>query len=233
MKKNVVRIFVIAIVVVMSTSNVFAQVEINVGTDIVSRYLWRGSDFGQSPSIQPTLSLSFGSFEFGAWGAYQFGRDVSSPPADEIDLFLGYSLELGESNLDFVLTNYYFPNAGIKLGNFNDSSGAHIVELGGTFSFSNFYLSGFVNVHNDADNSSYFEVGYLTSVKSVDLTAFVGASPGGVNLYYGNSNFNVINAGVTASKKIKITDDSSLPIFASYVINPNKEIAHIVLGISL
>jgi len=88
-------------------------------------------------------------------------------------------------------------------------------------------------VHNDPDNNSYFEVGYSTSVKEIGFDVFVGATPGGDNLYYGTDSFNVINIGVTASKEIKFSDDFSLPIFGSYIINPNSEIAHFVFGVSL
>ena len=35
----------------------------------MSRYIWRGTDYGHSPSIQPTLSLTAGGFEIGGWGA--------------------------------------------------------------------------------------------------------------------------------------------------------------------
>lgn len=199
----------------------------------MSRYIWRGTDFGNSPSIQSTLALGIWGLEIGAWGAYQLGRDASSLPADELDLYLGYSAELGNTTLDFILTDYYFPNVGAKFGNYNDSSGAHTFEIGGTVSLSSIYLSAFVNIYNDADYSSYFELGYGTTAKNVELSFFVGATPGGDGMYYGTDSFNVINIGITAIKEIKITDNFSLPIFGSYIVNPNQEISHFVFGISI
>lgn len=233
MKKKNLEIIVAALLLLLCSSALFAQAEVSLGTDVVSRYVWRGTDFGQSPSIQPTLAFSYSGLEIGAWGAYQLGRDAISAPADELDLYLGYSLELGSASLDLIVTDYYFPNSGIKFGNYEDGTGAHIIEVGGTVSLSALYLSAFVNVYNDTDNSSYFEVGYTTSVQAVDLTVFAGATPGGTNMYYGTTDFNLVNIGVTASKEIKITEDFSLPIFGSYILNPNQEIAHFVFGISI
>lgn len=217
----------------LSTS--FAQLDL--GADLVSRYVWRGTDFGQAPSIQPTINFVTGGFEVGFWGAYQLGRDASSLPADELDFYLGYTFEIGSSSLDFVATDYFFPNAGGRFGDFDgDGKGAHIVELGATFSLPEslpLYLSAYVNVYNDPDNSSYFELGYSTTITGVGFDVFLGASPGGDNMYYGNDKFAFVNVGITASKEIKITDDFSLPVFGSYIINPDQDKAQYVFGISL
>lgn len=62
---------------------------------------------------------------------------------------------------------------------------------------------------------------------------FAGATTGGDNLYYGTSNFNVINVGVTAVKDIKVSEDFSFPIFGSFILYPNQEIAYFVFGISI
>src|SRR5690625_3783970 len=51
----------------------------NVGADIVSRYVWRGTDFGESVSIQPTLSFSAGGFE--AERGRRTQRRLSRPPS--------------------------------------------------------------------------------------------------------------------------------------------------------
>ena len=45
---------------------------LNFGADIVSRYIWRGYDFGNSPAIQPNLFFSLRGLNIGAWGSYSF-----------------------------------------------------------------------------------------------------------------------------------------------------------------
>ena len=41
---------------------------VDLGADIMSRYVWRGTDFGNTAAIQPSLSFSSGGFTVGAWG---------------------------------------------------------------------------------------------------------------------------------------------------------------------
>ncbi|MDP4193134.1 MAG: hypothetical protein Q8858_16330, partial [Bacteroidota bacterium] len=40
------------------------------GVDLVSSYNWRAIDFGNSPAIQPYISLSAFNFELSGWGSY-------------------------------------------------------------------------------------------------------------------------------------------------------------------
>jgi len=235
--RSIINYLIYFILIFGALSSTISQIKLDIGADLVSRYLWRGTDYGQSPSIQPTINFTTGGFELGVWGAYQLGRDASELPTDELDLYLGYTFTLGNTSLGFIVTDYYFPNAGGRFGNFdNNGKGAHIIEVGTTFTLTEsipFYLSGYVNVYNDPDYSSYFEVGYSTSIHEVGLDLFIGATPGGQNQYYGTKNFSVINTGITASKSIKITEDFSLPIFASYIINPNQNQGYFVFGISI
>jgi hypothetical protein len=80
----------------------------------------------------------------------------------------------------------------------------------------------------------YFQIGYSTTVNEVVLDFFIGATPGSEEnpYYYGAENFSVINVGINASKSLKITEDYSLPILVSFIVNPRVEIAHLVFGIS-
>ena len=48
------------------------SVTLNFGADVMSRYIWRGIDFGNSPAIQPSLFLSWRGLNVGAWGSYSF-----------------------------------------------------------------------------------------------------------------------------------------------------------------
>lgn len=113
--------------------------EINTGADIVSRYVWRGADFGNSPSIQPALSLTKGIFEIGYWGAYAVANEYA-----ETDLYA----KIRYNNASLMLTDYYIPCFSTEyndpnyfnLSNFNqtrfdtttgellDLSSTHIIE---------------------------------------------------------------------------------------------------------
>ncbi len=51
---------------------------ISLGSDLASRYVWRGSDFGESMSIQPYLSFDKGAFR-SAWASYSMSRMGLAP----------------------------------------------------------------------------------------------------------------------------------------------------------
>ena len=69
--------------------------EVCLGVDLVSRYIWRGINVGDAPSVQPSLSLEVRGFEIGAWGAYSLSnKDLprgtrSTSGSDTVSSFRG------------------------------------------------------------------------------------------------------------------------------------------------
>ncbi|MBI1933349.1 MAG: hypothetical protein HYS24_12510 [Ignavibacteriales bacterium] len=231
MKSSINKLLALAIFLIF-TSSLLAQTTLSGGADFVSRYVWRGLDFGNSGSIQPSLSLAAGNFEVGFWGSYPFTNDASG--AEEMDLYMSYSI----SDFSLIVTDYYYPNSAYKYGNYkDDQEGGHIIEAGLSFAGNEKFpisLAAYMNLYNDNDHSVYFEVGYSTEIETVGLDLFVGGTPGGEKLmWYKTDKFNLINVGVKVSKDIKITDDFALPIFTSYVLNPNQEVSYLIFGASL
>lgn len=229
MLKSIFKITAIYIILLISSISLNAQ-SVSGGADFVSRYVWRGLDFGNTFSIQPSLAVSAGDFEAGFWGSYPL-VGIGGGGSEEMDLYLGYSI----SDFSIMVTDYYFPTAGGKYGNFDDP-GSHTIEVGLSYGGSESFpisLAAFMNVYNDDDNTVYFEAGYSTEVEEVGLDFFVGGTPGGDGGYYGTTEFNLINIGITASKDVKITEDFSLPVFSSYVLNPNLEVGYLIFGFSL
>lgn len=229
MLKNVIKYSILYLIILSSSTFIFAQASVSGGADFVSRYVWRGLDFGNSFSVQPALSFGVGGFEAGFWGSYPFTADGYG--AEEMDLYLGYSI----SDFSVLVTDYYFPTAGGKYGNYKDP-GSHTIEVGLSYGGSEAFplsLAAYMNVYNDDDNTVYFEVGYSTEVSGVGVDLFVGGTPGGDGGYYATTEFNLINVGVTASKDIEITDKFSLHVFSSYVLNPNLEVGYLLFGFSI
>ena len=227
--KTIIKIIYATLFTFAISTSIFGQTSVSAGADFVNRYVWRGIDFGNSSSIQPGLALTSGDFEVGFWGSYPFVN--SSTGAEEMDLYASYAI----SDFSILVTDYYFPNSGGKYGTYKDP-GSHTIEVGLGYGGSEAFplsIAAYMNVYNDDDNSVYFELGYGTEVNEVGLNFFVGGTPGGDNGFYGTTEFNLINIGVTASKDIKITEDFSLPVFGSYILNPNSEVAYLVFGVSL
>lgn len=239
-RSTFLQLLLIALLAISNIINAQSNFDLNTGADVVSRYVWRGMDFGNSPAIQPTLSLGYSGFEVGAWGSYTL--NTISASSDEIDLWVSYSLDISRLSITALVTDYYFPNAGKKFGNYNDfdninGSGAHTLEAGLVISLDNFplELSSYYNFYNDAGNNMYFQLDYPFEVNEYGVNIFLGTSTGSTENpdYYGTENFNVINFGIQVAKELKINDDFSLPIFTSYIINPKFEQQYLVFGVNL
>ena len=215
-------------------------IAVNTSLDLYSRYIWRGLELGNTPSIQPALSVSCGGFELGTWGAYSLSNNAFA--ADEIDFWMSYTHKFKSGvSITAIATDYYFPMAGVKFFNFNNHDalepGAHTLEMGlsitGPESFP-LTLSGYANVHNDAGNNTYFQLDYPVSVNNTDLSIFCGVAGGSKSNpdYYGTEKLAVINLGLSAVREIKLSESFSLPLTVSFILNPKAEIAHLVVGVS-
>ncbi len=250
--------------IVAQSTKTKSKVKVALGADLYSRYVWRGTQFGgNSPSLQPSLSASYGNFEMGAWGAYSLGGTNSS---QEMDLYLSYSF-LNEL-FTAVITDYYFPteDAAYNYFDYNKGSTGHVLEAGISFngtkeiplSFSayiNFFGADAVRLNNDPASfnfnkktgiqySNYFELDYNTSARKVDLSFFVGATlskPKKANASIGfvgesgyyGKNPGIVNLGVTASKSVKITKYHSVSLTASLITNPQARTVFLVFGTTL
>jgi hypothetical protein len=223
-----------------------SKIKLNVGADIMSRYIWRGTDYGHSPSIQPTLSLTAGGFEIGGWGAI-----ATNSFYQEIDAYAKYTLR----NFSLVLTDYYIPSVtGVSAApdssyfNFADEETAHSLEgsllykggeklplwvMGCVFFYGNDKRWGY-DAEKDSTNqtyySTYLEAGYTFKIKENSADLFLGFTPAAGA--YGNT-MGVINMGITGYRKIKITDDFELPVKASLIFNPQSSNVYFAFGITL
>ncbi len=204
-------------VVAMSSFKTSAQANVDVGADLMSRYVWRGTDFGGSPSIQPYIEMSTGNFVLGAWGAYT----TNAPGAQEADLYAGYSF--GDV-FSLTVTDYYFPMDDMS-DEYFDFDNNHSIEVSGTFTLENFSLLAGKFLAGADDESLYFEAGYDFSVVNV----FAGA---GDNVYTTDNEFGLVNVGIGTSKDIKISDYFSLPLSGSVILNPESESLFMVVGVS-
>lgn len=219
-----------------------SEVTITPGADLVSRYLWRGQLLADAPSIQPALNFAYQGFTLGFWGSYCFSNQEKAPT--ELDFLLGYTHSMGDGmSLNLTLTDFYYPDAGKRMGNFNnydDTSGpgAHLIEASVKFTGPSsvpLYALGAFNIYNDAGSNAYVEVGYSTAVQGVTFDAFIGAALGSKDnpAYYGSEDFNLVSVGCTATKVVKVSESFSIPVFVQYVLNPRIEKSFLVLGIKL
>jgi len=232
------KVRIIYIFLFILSTSIYAQ-ELSVGTDVVNRYIWRGTDFGTSPSIQPNVELTTGGFVVGFWGAYP----TATTGSEEVDFYAGYSFDISNSGSIFLgFIDYMFPSSNFELTNFNnydDSAGAgsHFIEINAGYTGPESFpisLSFNIFIHNVMDNPIYFQAGYTTLINDISLNLFAGGSAGDGAAYYGSAeSFDIVNTGITVSKEIKIDDNFSIPVFGSVIINPATENLFYVFGFSL
>jgi hypothetical protein len=176
--------------------NIYAQKDstskINIASDFVSRYIWRGLDYGKAPSIQPTFSFIKNNFEIGSWGAF---NTIGS--YHEIDLYAKYTLKCITATItDYFVHNETDPN-NTKYFDYGSKTTNHTLE--GTLQYNGsdkFPLSILVGTYfygNDrkitpdlADTSktiikqnysTYFELGYTVRCKEKTFDLFMGLTP--------------------------------------------------------
>ena len=216
----------------------------SLSLDMMSRYVWRGTDFGASPSMQPGISYSHKGFTVGAWGAYA----MNLTGAQEADLYVSYSpVEM----FTVTLTDYFFPDEvnDYDYFNYDKNSTGHILEASVSFNgteklpmtvllATNVYGADAARLNAGGEQtgiqySSYAELKY--SFKNIDL--FIGANLTDPNEDHGESGFygdkmGVVNLGISTSKEIKITNSYSLPLNISLITNPQAKRIFLVAGFS-
>lgn len=208
---------------------------VDFGGDLVSRYVWRGMNLSNSPAIQPYIEYSKGNFALGTWASYTFSKE----PFQELDLYLSYNIgvvTLGLNDYFVTIDSLDYVN---NYSDWNQSTTGHALEGVLTISdIPNIPLSltaGVMlygaDIDDSGDNlySTYIELGYDFSVGDIEANSFVGITPS--NGLYSDA-FNVVNVGVTFSKEVSISEELSLPVSSSFIINPDMGNSYLVFAFS-
>ena len=190
-----------------------ARAEIGLGADVVSRYVWRGTDFGNAVSVQPGISFSKEAVEIGAWSSWA----ISGGGANENDLYVTYSV----GQLSVTVTDYYFPaNAPGDFFNYSDEDGVHILEASAGVDLGMASVMAAFNFLGDADDSFWVEA-------SLPLAALSGDTEVGLTVGAGNGVYTTDGDPGVASVSLDVSDGD---YFASYILNPEAEISFLVFG---
>lgn len=210
--------------------------QFSVGADFVSRYVFRGTDFGEAASIQPAFSFSSGGVEIGTWASYAIVPDAAA--VNEHDVWIGYTYETASAgSISFGVTDYYFPTPdGVGFFEFDgDGRGAHWIEPYVSYTFPGSIpvsLYSAVFYHNDPDHSLYMQASLPIQIDGVEVGLTAGAV-GAQSDLYGTEGLSFVNLALSVSKPITITEQFSLPISVAYILNPDAERSYLVFGISL
>ena len=225
---------------ILSLTFISAHAQLDVGADIVSRYLWRGQLLANGSALQPWVSYSTGSdnisFEIGAWGSYGLSNGNDGTEAD-----LYMSLTTGP--VTFTLTDYFFPTDNAFTGadandnyfSYKKDVTGHVFEIAGSFDGTDnipVSLGIYYNFSGaDAENSIYTKLAYAASD---NLEIYLEGGNGWYSFEEEDKDdtYTLVGLGITYSKEIVISDKFSLPIFGTFAVNPNLEKPYIVFGVS-
>ncbi len=233
--KKILHTLLPAVIGLLSYANSYAEdkVEGEIKADFVSQYIWRGQDMGDF-SVQPTLGVAWKGLSLSAWGSV----GISNPDdTKEFDLTLGYNV----GGFNVGVTDYWFNTPNPKYFAYKAHDTSHVFEANVGYDFGPVSVNWYTNfAGNDGVNkkgkraySSYFEIAAPFKLGKLSWCATVGACPYATSFYADVNRFAVVNASLSASYDIKVTDSFAIPIFAAINTNPSTQKAAFVVGFSL
>lgn len=197
-----------------------SELSISTGVDYVTEYVFRGASLAGS-SVQPYAEASYGDFTVGAWFSTGVGED-SFASADELDLYVGYSVPLDSSiSLDLGATYYHYPQfgsflstsegefTGLNAGSYEVSASVGFGDLPLSPSVTAYYDFTFDNLTLEASVGHSFA---LSEKQSFDL----GLTGGLVD---GQDGFSYEWATASASVGHSFTDSVSAYVGANFSLN--------------
>jgi len=149
-----------------STKGPNSKVKFLVNADLFSNYIWRGTKYGDGPSVQPSVKLQPGGLTLGVWGSFDTSGYMETDP------YISYNFPFG---LSLGATDYYYPF--LEGSFFSDSANAYEINLGYAFKGLNLsanYIINEASVAGSSGNDLYFQAVYTFK----DFNAGIGAGNG-------------------------------------------------------
>lgn len=231
MKNTIISTLFVLFFAITATAQ--QKVTVSGGADLVSSYIWRGS-YNAGASVQPSLAMEVAGFRLGAWGSTDLGGNGKK----EVDLSASYSWR----GLTVGITDYWWAGEGaLNYFHYGKGDTAHLFE--GNISYQlpiekfpliiswNTMFAG----ADDGNYSTYIELCYPFTVKTVNMKAIIGAAPWYSPAFLPSENrgFSVCNVAIAAEKTIQCSEHFSIPLFSQLIFNPATEDIHLIFGLSL
>ncbi len=244
------------------TRSILKPDNLGVSIDLQNNHLWRGLIITDMPVFMARVDYALDknkNWKVGLWGASALANDSDHTHYQEINYFIQYS----KNNFYIGLWNLFNSRdidtgvASDDIFNYSKKRTANILDLRLNYTFGPafpLYVEADVILYGGAaagevllkDDGSYDKNKYSTylklqyplmqSEKLFDLDAFVGGAFAfkDAPLYGdGRDKFEIVNAGVVASKDIKISENYSIPLHAQFMWNPAQNFARMQVGATL
>jgi hypothetical protein len=192
--------------------------QLNTEITLATRNIWRGLDYGSSPSIQGTLALTHANFEVGTYGTTTLnGNKAGYGTWVELYATLKYK------QFSLTIDDYFFFNAEDSLNNYfewKDDRTQHFIESRVKFDSDKLDLmAGYVLYKNSQDptNGIYFEAEYSPFV-NFSIIAGGLTSSNWLSFY---DKGGITTLGVSGKRPIRISETFSLFLKTSLIFNPS------------
>jgi len=204
---------------------------VNVGSEAVSQYIWRGLEVASHPTVVPTFSLDWESEDF----SFELGQctvaELTGDEYLEMDIWASATYK----GLTLSLTEYGMGN-NLGIGNYADNAELMLAyefpwSVPVSLSFNTFVFGDDFNEDGSRAFSSYAEVAVPYEFGDLTLTGIAGAVPFRSDNMYGNSNdaFKFTNLTLNATYNLSM-DNLELPVYAQFVRNPMTKCNFYVIG---
>ena len=214
-------LFAVPLLFALALAAVPADAGVGFGADVVNRYVWRGTDFGNAVSVQPGMSISHGNIEIGAWSSWA----ITDGGANENDLYASFS----SGPIGITLTDYYFPGLteDDSFFSFSNDDAVHILEISASLALDGMPLSALAafNFSGDPDDSFWVEATYDLGEMEETAVSVTAGFGNGVYTHEGDEDSEDTTALVSVGLNMSKGD-----YFASYILNPDRESSFLVFG---
>ena len=202
------------------TASTPAIAEIGIGADVVSRYIFRGTDFGNAVTVQPGIAYSVDmddrSLEIGAWSSWA----IDGAGANENDIYASFSV----GPVGITVTDYFFPAAApADFFSYSDGDAVHILEAAVSVDLGMASVMAAFNFSGDSEDSFWVEASLPLDALSTDDVEVGVTVGGGDGVYTTDTDPNLVQISL---------DVSSGDYFAQFILNPEAEITFLVFGTS-
>lgn len=234
MMKSVLLILVVY--TFLPVQSLYAQGEVNIGADTVTRYVWRGIQLDNGVNFHPYMMYNTPNFEVGASSSMSLTNDFN-----EIYFWAAYSVKTSFINAKFYIADFYYEYDGADFFNFKTEKrdgveGDHYVEGYVVLSSDNspFELLFSTTIWNDPDKSMYAEVSYSKAMANdIQSTFSVGGALNKSALWYYTDKAGIVNMSYGLSRSVQITPEYALPISVTSIFNPTGKAFYVIFGVSI
>ena len=214
-----------------------SSVSFETGFDAVSRYIWRGLQFSDSPNVQPYMSVGYKGLSLTGWGSYALGNNYA-----EIDLYLSYTTHGLTLSLNDYFTEDETDLSSTNWRNWKAEETVHLVEACVSYTTlgenhpltltASTLIYGADDLDETAEQrySTYFEASYPFALDDYEFALTLGGTATDTGYYA--SHAGVVNVGVAAVREIKVNEHFAIPLSLAMIYNPENDDSFFVLKLS-